>query len=206
MKLYLIRHSKTFGNTLGRYIGTTDEPLCEEGIALLTGKIYPSVESVYASPLKRCTETAGIIYPRIPVKIIEDLAECDFGDFENKNYQELNGNPDYQKWVDSNGTIPFPNGESQQEFRDRCVRGFTKVVDDMLRKGTKEAAMIAHGGTIMAALDRFSVPHEDFYHWQVKNATGFEIEIDDKRWKQGNREVTVCGPIKVLGADGKKKV
>ena len=30
-ELYLIRHGKTYGNTLGRYIGTTDEPLCEEG-------------------------------------------------------------------------------------------------------------------------------------------------------------------------------
>ena len=29
--LYLIRHGKTKGNLEGRYIGTTDEPLCEEG-------------------------------------------------------------------------------------------------------------------------------------------------------------------------------
>ncbi len=27
----MIRHGKTYGNTLGRYIGVTDEPLCEEG-------------------------------------------------------------------------------------------------------------------------------------------------------------------------------
>ncbi len=31
VELYLIRHGKTYGNTLGRYIGTTDEELCEEG-------------------------------------------------------------------------------------------------------------------------------------------------------------------------------
>ncbi len=63
MRMYLIRHSITYGNTLGRYIGTTDEPLCQEGVELLQKKIYPGVDAVYASPLKRCTETAEIIYP-----------------------------------------------------------------------------------------------------------------------------------------------
>lgn len=44
-ELYLIRHGKTYGNTLGRYIGTTDEPLCEEGRealqAIFEAGIYP---------------------------------------------------------------------------------------------------------------------------------------------------------------------
>ena len=62
MRMYLIRHSITYGNTLGRYIGTTDEPLCQEGVELLQKKNI-SVDAVYASPLKRCTETAEIIYP-----------------------------------------------------------------------------------------------------------------------------------------------
>ena len=38
MRMYLIRHSITYGNTLGRYIGTTDEPLCQEGVELLQKK------------------------------------------------------------------------------------------------------------------------------------------------------------------------
>ena len=33
MRVYLIRHAKTVGNALNRYIGRTDSPLCEEGIA-----------------------------------------------------------------------------------------------------------------------------------------------------------------------------
>ena len=39
MRVVLIRHSKTAGNLKGRYIGTTDEPLCEEGIRLLGEKL-----------------------------------------------------------------------------------------------------------------------------------------------------------------------
>ena len=45
MRVVLIRHSKTAGNLKGRYIGTTDEPLCEEGRealqAIFEAGIYP---------------------------------------------------------------------------------------------------------------------------------------------------------------------
>ena len=61
---------------------------------------YPKVQAVYVSPLKRCVQTAEILFPGEPVHIIEELAECDFGEFENKNYKELEGNPHYQEWID----------------------------------------------------------------------------------------------------------
>ena len=101
IKLWLIRHGKTEGNKLSRYIGTTDEPLCQEGTEFLHKMDYPKVQAVYVSPLKRCVQTAEILFPGEPVHIIEELAECDFGEFENKNYKELEGNPHYQEWIDS---------------------------------------------------------------------------------------------------------
>lgn len=111
-ELLLIRHGKTAGNLLGRYIGSrTDEPLCEEGREGLGGKQLPEVERLYASPMKRCVETAELLWPGFDqkkIEIVTDLRECDFGDFENKNYKELSGNEDYQAWIDSNGTRHFP--------------------------------------------------------------------------------------------------
>lgn len=91
IKLWLIRHGKTEGNKLARYIGTTDEPLCQEGIEFLKKMDYPKVQEIYVSPLRRCVQTAEILFPEKPVHIIEELAECDFGEFENKNYKELDG-------------------------------------------------------------------------------------------------------------------
>ena len=38
---------------------------------------YPKVPAVYVSPLKRCVQTAEILFPGEPVHIIEELAECD---------------------------------------------------------------------------------------------------------------------------------
>ena len=57
---------------------------------------YPGPEAIYVSPLKRCVQTAAILFPEEPVHIIEELSECDFGEFENKNYKELDGNANYQ--------------------------------------------------------------------------------------------------------------
>ena len=169
MKWVLIRHGKTQGNLEYRYIGSrTDEPLCEQGVAELAQKQYPAVQKVFASPMKRCLETASLLYPGVPVEIIPDFRECDFGDFENKNYAELNGRQDYQAWIDSNGEMPFPNGESRAEFAARCVNAF-----DVIRAQTEDCVIIAHGGTIMAIMEHCAIPAGTYYDFQVKNANGF---------------------------------
>lgn len=109
----LIRHGETCGNKLKRYIGKrTDEPLTKEAEEMLKGLGYMCPEAVYASPMLRCTQTAGILFPGKTLNIIDELAECDFGEFENKNYMELDGNQNYQAWIDSGGLLPFPGGES----------------------------------------------------------------------------------------------
>ena len=99
-KFYLIRHSITKGNLEKRYIGAkTDEPLCKAGYELLKEKHYPKVEKVIASPMKRCIETAQLLFPDTQIQIEESLRECDFGEFENKNYQELSQSKAYQAWI-----------------------------------------------------------------------------------------------------------
>ena len=191
IKIALIRHSKTEGNLKGRYIGKTDEHLCEEGVILAQSKIFPQVSHIYLSPLKRCIETADIIYKELNPIIIDELRECDFGDFENKNYKDLSGNMDYQKWIDSNGSIPFPNGENPEEFKKRSIIGFDKVVENIIENKINDAAIIAHGGTIMSILDKYSYPNKDFYCWQVGNCCGYIIEINDKLWIKGDKKVKV---------------
>ena len=53
LKLYLIRHGQTPGNKLSRYIGTTDEPLSDEGREFLKKLSYPMPEELFVSPLLR---------------------------------------------------------------------------------------------------------------------------------------------------------
>lgn len=185
LEIALIRHSSTFGNTLKRYIGTTDEPLCKEGIELLKRKRYPSAEAVFVSPLTRCVQTARLIYPEHRLHIIEDLAECNFGEFENKNYMELEGNAAYQAWIDSNGQLPFPGGESRGEFRERTLRGFRRVVDTCFKLRIEKAAVICHGGSIMNIMEAYAQESRDFYGWHVGNAQGYTAVLDQTRFRQG---------------------
>lgn len=177
LKCYLIRHSMTYGNTLKRYIGITDESLCPEGIQLLKGKEYPRCERLYASPLKRCIETAEIIYPGQEMILVPELGECNFGEFENKNYMELSDNPNYQRWIDSNGMLPFPGGESREDFQKRSVEGFRKLVHNCIKEHISSAAFVVHGGTIMSIMEVFARPHRSYYECQINNGEGFELEL-----------------------------
>lgn len=137
LRVILIRHFATQGNLQKKYIGSTEEPLCEGGKLIRSTIHYPEVQAVFASPMIRCVETSKLIYPgQIPI-LYDGFRECDFGDFENKSYIELSSNPRYQAWVDSGGTLPFPNGEDILRFKDRSVNAFDDMIDLCLSRGYK---------------------------------------------------------------------
>lgn len=179
--LLLLRHGMTVGNLKKRYIGRTDEALCKEGIEKLCkaaqAGIYPAAQTVFSSPMKRCIQTAKLLYPGKQPEIIEDFRECDFGLFEGKNYLELNGNAAYQQWIDSNGTLPFPKGEAVEAFKQRSVRAFSSVLENLAKRSAAAAAqehtavMIVHGGTIMAVLEAFC--GGSYYDYHCENGGGY---------------------------------
>ena len=161
----------TAGNKEKRYIGRTDEPLCPEGIDALRNNRFPQCEVLVSSPLRRCLQTAEILFPTQTVHICEAFRECDFGDFEGKNYAELNGDPQYQAWIDSGGEAAFPTGESPAAFRARCCDGFRQTVTGFA--DADSIALVVHGGTIMSVLAQFAVPHRDYFDWMTDNAHGW---------------------------------
>lgn len=169
MKIVCIRHGKTAGNEKGAYVGRTDEPLCTQGREALKDRQYPKVEAVFASPMLRCRQTAELVYPGAKVIPVNELRECDFGRFEGKTWQELSGDADYQAWIDSGGLGAFPEGESHEGFVSRCCEGFAKVYAQCEKRGIQSAAVVAHGGTIMALMDAWSEPHKDYFDWQIRN-------------------------------------
>lgn len=197
IKIALIRHGKTYGNTFGRYIGVTDEPLCEEGIRQMSDRVMDTVDLVFVSPMTRCIQSAELLYPYARRVQIPEFRECNFGDFENKNYQELQSNPEYQKWVDSMATLAFPNGESPEAFKRRCVDGFDKMVDTCIRRHYKNVACVVHGGTIMSIMSTYGIPARDYFGWQVPNGCGYHICISERNWKLGRREAFMESEINV---------
>lgn len=181
VKLSFIRHGATTSNELRKYLGRADEDLSEKGIAKLgelkLAGIYPEVELVAASPMNRCLQTAEIIYDVTRPLVIDVWREIDFGRFEGKDYQELTGDPEYQKWIDSQGMLPFPDGESREDFIRRCDDGFRQFCEYLRRQEPipESAALIAHGGTIMSILSTYS--EADYYSFQCPNSHGYSCEL-----------------------------
>ena len=189
MELILIRHLKTPGNEKRQYIGSTDEALSEQEVQNFVQKQkrenYPPVQQVIVSPMKRCIQTAELIYPKNQVMQEVLLKECDFGIFEGKTYEDLKDKAEYQAWLDSGGTIAFPEGEEQKKFRSRCVKGMLCQVDRLCKENVESAAFVVHGGTIMAVLEQLAEDQKDFYHWQVENGGGYRMLVDEEEWKSG---------------------
>ncbi len=176
MRLYFIRHGKTAGNLEGRYIGVTDEPLCAVGRRELELGRYPEAAMVISSPLRRCVDTAKIIYPGLRTVLCDGLRECDFGEFEGKNHAELDGSPVYQIWIDSGGEMAFPGGEDKAGFSARTAAAFESLIP-ALADGT---AFIVHGGTIMAIFEKYALPKRAFYDWNTGNGRGWEAAFDGR--------------------------
>ena len=180
----LIRHGMTPGNEEHRYIGRTDEPLSQKGreqlLTLQKKGVYPAAACVAASPLERCRQTAELLYPGQAPCVFDQFREMDFGAFEGHNYEELKADVRYQAWIDSNGTLPFPGGESNEAFRKRCCQAFQRITEGLQKQEEKtgqtlRAAVVVHGGTIMAILERFGTPKKNYFDYQVKNGCGYRL-------------------------------
>ncbi len=155
INLLLIRHGKTPSNREHRYLGVTEEALSGEGrkqLEILAEKdILKKPWLLFISPMLRCQESAGILFPGKKAYPIEEWREMNFGAYEGKNYEDLKNDAYYQKWIDSNGTLPFPEGESQQEYIKRCQRGLltaTKIIEEKIAREVADTAKTSSANEI----------------------------------------------------------
>ena len=197
MKLFMIRHGATAGNLEKRYVGRTDEGLTEQAVsdlkeeALKLREISGNVAAIITSPMKRCLETAEILFPEklyehVPRIQKAGLSECDFGTFEYKNYLELSGDAEYQHFIDTMGAEGFPGGESTETFKARTVKAFRENLARLsleTEDPDKTLVFVVHGGTIMAVMEALAKERKSYYDWQVGNGEGIfgEIEAPDGR-------------------------
>lgn len=200
-QIWLIRHGKTRGNMEFRYVGRSDEPLCPAGREALEEKkgLYPVLSEIYVSPMIRCRQTGEILFPGAAQHVLPGMEECDFGDFEYKNYEEMNGYPAYQDWIDSGGTSGFPGGETMEAFADRVNAAFLKMMRAQARQAKEEPlVLVCHGGCIMAILDRFSRPHQDYFTWLAQNGSGFKAVTEMDDWAEGLGDLSEITSLEAL--------
>jgi alpha-ribazole phosphatase len=196
--IYLLRHGMTQGNKEGRYIGRLDVPLSAEGKNKISEMAhtyeYPHAELFFSSPKIRCLRTLEILYPDAEPHIIENLAECDFGDYEGKTLDELKDDQQYRKWASGDGMEAAPNGESSKQFQMRCCLGFEQIVEKLMRSGSQSAVIMAHGGTIMTILGSYAFPRRPMFEWMANNGMGYEAVVTPQLWMSG-KAIEVAGIV-----------
>ena len=186
--IHFIRHGAINPTLRGRYIGVTDVPLSDKGkieIRKLDATMaYPYAKAVFSSPLKRCTQTARIIYPDTEPLIIDQLSECHFGEWENKSAAELAGDETFKKWLAGDPSVKPPRGESNADFTRRVCLIFESIVDGLIKTGTTDAAIITHGGVMTTLLSVYGLPQAKPFDWVCDNGYGYSLRITPMLWQR----------------------
>lgn len=199
--IHFIRHGDIADTLKGQYIGTTDVPLSEQGIRNIkeydSKYIYPGTQVVFTSPLKRCTETAKLIYPQQNPLVIDQLAECSFGDWEGKTAEELKNDTTFQDWLAGKSGSKPPHGESGAEFTERVCLVFEQIVDGLMKTNNTEAVIVTHGGVIMTLLSVYGLPQAKPFEWVMDNGFGYSVRTNPMLW-QRDRVVEVYRKIPVM--------
>ncbi|MEA5010589.1 MAG: histidine phosphatase family protein [Angelakisella sp.] len=204
-RLHFVRHGMTEENKSGCYQGRrTDPELSLEGIRQLIdlreSYEYPAVGIVYCSPMQRCVQTAGIIYPDRELIMMESLAEMDFGDFEGKTMAELQDDPDYLTWMEGGSLQVGPRGgETGEAFLYRVVDATQRIIKDMMENDITDAAVVTHGGVIMTILAGLGLPRQPMASWAVSNGRGYTTFVNPQMWLSSN-VIEIAG-IMPHGAD-----
>lgn len=191
-KIHLIRHGLTKENVKGLYIGHTDVPLSDDGkaqiLAMKEDYSYPEARFVFSSPLKRCLETAKLIYPAVKPIVIEDLIEYDFGEFEGRSAEELHEKqPLFDRWLKGEAGVKPPFGESNEEFAKRVCDCFVKIVDGIIKSDADDTAVITHGGVIMTVLSNCGLPEAQAHEWMTPSGCGYTLRVTPSLWLSGRK-------------------
>ncbi len=184
--IHLIRNMPCEGNLEGRYIGRTESPLAPSSLGDLVELKkkfrYPQAQAFYASPSTRCVDTLRILYPEADPEVVLEMAECDFGDWENKTAQELKQDPKFLEWMEGGGQAAPPNGESGVVFLQRVCKGFETLVQNMMVQGQTSAVLVTHAGVITGLLSAYGLPRAQPYEWMCEPGCGYSVRITPSLW------------------------
>ncbi|WNF37981.1 histidine phosphatase family protein [Bacillaceae bacterium IKA-2] len=174
----LLRHGITKENQQRRYIGWTDPDLEDSAITILkTSQLPAHFDVIYASDLKRCTQTANYYAPNETVIKDERLRELHFGFWEGKTYEDLKTIKLYRDWIDSPFEISPPSGESYFELKARVLDVWQTIITSLIEKQANDILIVSHGGPIRLLLTLFADtdPKKEWWDWPVKHLSGYRL-------------------------------
>jgi broad specificity phosphatase PhoE len=156
MRITLVRHGETVGQSSIRYYGATDLSLSEVGREQMRRAAEALREerfdAVFSSRLQRSAEAAELIAGgRAPVRVVAGFDEVNFGRWEGWTRQEIAARDpeNYRIWQQRRPDFRYPEGDSRPEFEAR-VWGAAR---DLMEDGTQRSVlMVLHRGVIAVLL------------------------------------------------------
>ena len=153
----LIRHGETEWNILGKFQGSTDIPLSDEGIrqaGMLRERLNGDFDYIYASPLKRAYATADVICEGTDksISIAEGMREINFGEWEGLTIKGIAEKyPDiFKSWRSDKEEGRFCGGDNST--LNASIRAKKAIMEIVNKHPGKKIAIVAHGGIIKAGL------------------------------------------------------
>ena len=164
--LLLVRHGSNdwvHGRLAGRIAGVHLNDAGRQQAEAVAARLADlPIEAIYTSPLDRTVETAQAIAGRrnLPLRIIEQVQEVDYGEWQGAELKELYKHelwPGVQFYP--SGTR-FPNGETLGEAQNRMVTAL-----DMLRARHPKGmiVVVSHADIIKLAIAYYIGMHLDLF-------------------------------------------
>jgi 2,3-bisphosphoglycerate-dependent phosphoglycerate mutase len=190
-KLLICRHTESEWNALGKWTGTTDVHLSENGFHQ-AGQVGEALKGVdidfaYCSLQIRTKETLeGILDGSANIDVdyerIGDINERDYGDYTGMNKWEVRdrvGEAEFNS-IRRDWDHPVPNGETLKMVYERTVPFYKQVVLPKLQSG-QTVLVVAHGNSLRALIKYMeNVSDEDIKNVEMPFGTVYEYDVDEE--------------------------
>ena len=185
MRLWLVRHGETDANVAGLYSGHAPTSLTQRAItqaetlaALLHNVPF---DHVLCSELERARHTSQLVLAGrdVPLRIMPELNEMFFGDWEMRHHRDLarEDAENYALWCNDWQNATPTNGEGFQAFSQRVERFIAQLAD---YKDSQNLLVVSHQGVLSVLIARLmSMPAASMWHFRVEQGCWSAIDFCD---------------------------
>lgn len=181
-ELVLVRHGDIGAQYHGRFVGSTDATLADDGLIQASSLAAPATTIApakrFCSPMLRARETAdGMFRPAgYLYEIDPNLREVCFGRWECITFEQISASDpeNVSKWAEYSTDFSFPEGESARSFLMRVQDFGERAVAEPPRT----VIAVTHGGVIRALICYFlGLDPRNYLLFDVKPASVSRIAI-----------------------------
>lgn len=148
-----------------------DQDLFEAELAQIRQQLLPGFEKVYASPLSRCKQLAQQLSKE--VQLDKRLMELNFGQWENKSWNEIN-EAALTDWMTDFVHVKAGKGESYLDLHNRTQ----SFIEELLATTRQQVVIVTHAGNIRSFISHvLDLPLENSFRIQLPYGSVVHITL-----------------------------